>query len=290
MTREEYEERQERKVERLQSKARNARQRSDDAYNRSHEMGKAIPFGQPILVGHHSEGWDRRYRQKIRDLTGKSVEEGKKAAYYEARARAVDENLAISSDDPDAVEKLNERIAEREQMQAIWKAINKIVKSRRKHYSQEQRVLDLQHLEVDGQEVLLSKETAQAFFVPDCCGRVGIAAYQLQNNNANICRMKKRVKALEAQKAEVDQEKEYETSEGAVKIFYNTYENRVQLLFPGKPSDATRTLLKRNGFRWSNRFGAWQRHLNNSGKYEAKSVIKKIMVDPDDMDMTTYIL
>ena len=36
-------------------------------------------------------------------------------------------------------------------------------------------------------------------------------------------------------------------------------DNRVQILFPGKPSDEIRARLKSNGFRWSPTAGAWQR-------------------------------
>ena len=57
-----------------------------------------------------------------------------------------------------------------------------------------------------------------------------------------------------------------------------------------KPSQETRTLLKGAGFRWARKHGAWQRHLNNSGKYEAKRIVKTIMCDPDAIDMTTFEL
>lgn len=40
---------------------------------------------------------------------------------------------------------------------------------------------------------------------------------------------------------------------------------RVQLFFDGKPDDETRAKLKANGFRWSPRFGAWQRHNTPNG-------------------------
>ncbi|MEU5426512.1 DUF3560 domain-containing protein [Streptomyces sp. NPDC020799] len=55
-------------------------------YSRSHEMADAIPMGQPILVGHHSEGRDRRYRARIHDAMGKSIAEGKRAEHWADRA------------------------------------------------------------------------------------------------------------------------------------------------------------------------------------------------------------
>lgn len=49
---------------------------------------------------------------------------------------------------------------------------------------------------------------------------------------------------------------------------------RVQLVFDGKPDDETRTLLKRNGFKWAPSQGAWQRQLNDAGKYAAHRVME----------------
>lgn len=48
--------------------------------------------------------------------------------------------------------------------------------------------------------------------------------------------------------------------EGGYK-YINRTEDRLQLIFDDKPSDEIRTGLKRNGFRWSPRFTAWQRQL-----------------------------
>ena len=48
-------------------------------------MASAIPFGQPILVGHHSEGRDRRYRDRIHNTFGKAFATMDKADYYEER-------------------------------------------------------------------------------------------------------------------------------------------------------------------------------------------------------------
>ena len=48
---------------------------------------------------------------------------------------------------------------------------------------------------------------------------------------------------------------------------------RVQLVFDGKPDTETRDLLKKNGFKWAPSQGAWQRQLNNAGKYAAHTVM-----------------
>jgi hypothetical protein len=38
---------------------------ADAAHQRARELGDQIPFGQPILVGYHSEPWMRRHAQRI---------------------------------------------------------------------------------------------------------------------------------------------------------------------------------------------------------------------------------
>ena len=40
----------------------------------------------------------------------KSVEAGKKAEYYEVKAEAAENNQAISSDDPEAIQKLMDKL------------------------------------------------------------------------------------------------------------------------------------------------------------------------------------
>ena len=55
-----YEERLQARKERLEARAGTAAARSDAAYNRSRKATEGIVMGQPILVGHHSEGRHRR--------------------------------------------------------------------------------------------------------------------------------------------------------------------------------------------------------------------------------------
>jgi hypothetical protein len=49
-------------------------------------MASIIPFGQPILGGHHSEKRDRNYRDKIHNTYGKAFELQDKVGYYKDKA------------------------------------------------------------------------------------------------------------------------------------------------------------------------------------------------------------
>lgn len=94
-----YYERQEARRERYELRAERARQESDAAARQAEKMASIIPMGQPILVGHHSEGRDRRYRARIGQTMDKAISLDKKAAYYEEKAECVGQN-GISSDAP----------------------------------------------------------------------------------------------------------------------------------------------------------------------------------------------
>lgn len=96
-------------------------------------------------------------------------------------------------------------------------------------------------------------------------------AYALQNNNANIKRTRERLEALKAVKASAQEEQH----DGCTYL-ENSEIMRVQLVFDGKPDEATRALLKANGFRWSPSQGAWQRQLTENGKAAARRVLSSL--------------
>ncbi len=75
-----------RRAEKLENAASNASKKSTELFNKSHNMVEHIPFGQPILVGHHSERGHRRLLDKSWNAMGKSVEFSDKAESYESRA------------------------------------------------------------------------------------------------------------------------------------------------------------------------------------------------------------
>src|SRR5216683_1919141 len=89
------------------------------ALRKSRQSIQHIPFGQPILVGHHSERRHRRDLARHDRLMRKVIATDKRAKELAQRASTV--TRAISSDDPDAPDKLRERIAKLERDQAAMK-------------------------------------------------------------------------------------------------------------------------------------------------------------------------
>lgn len=74
------------KAERYGVYAQNAEARAEKRDQIAHDINSAIPFGQPILVGHHSERRHRKDLERIRSNMEKSIEESEKAEYLKGRA------------------------------------------------------------------------------------------------------------------------------------------------------------------------------------------------------------
>lgn len=60
------------------------------------------------------------------------------------------------------------------------------------------------------------------------------------------------------------------------KVVENFDMDRVQFVFPDKPSDEERSMLKGEAFKWAPSQGAWQRQLTNNAINAARRVIAKL--------------
>ena len=141
-----YEERKQARIERLQERAERARTESDRLLDAGRQALDAIPFGQPILIGHYSEKRDRNYRNRAVGKIDKAIALDKQADDLERRAESAASNRAISSDDPNAPDKLRERIAELERKQERMKATNKIIAGKPKYQSTPEKIAALADL------------------------------------------------------------------------------------------------------------------------------------------------
>ena len=103
-----YEDKQNARRERYEELSEKASRESKQAHQAFRDKMSAIPMGQPILVGHHSEQRDRRYRERAWDTLGKAVKLSDKADYYESKANSVGK-AGISADDANAIAKLAQK-------------------------------------------------------------------------------------------------------------------------------------------------------------------------------------
>lgn len=85
--------------------------------------------------------------------------------------------------------------------------------------------------------------------------------FDTTKTRAELRRMQQRFARLAAMKKRGDRSEEVETKAGAIEVKENTEIARIQLVFPGKPDEATRRILKSHGFRWSPSQGASHRMM-----------------------------
>ena len=166
----------------------------------------------------------------------------------------------IRSEDPDAVQQLQTKIAAAEKLQATMKAANLIVRNRR--LTDDEKVAQL--LATCG----LRETSARELLKPDFAGRFGFPNYQLTNNGANIRRMQQRLKGLadEGGRASVT----LDFSGGRVED--NAEECRVRIYHDAKPPADTIAKLRTYGFHWTPSLGCWQRLRNDSARYAATQI------------------
>ncbi len=180
----------------------------------------------------------------------------------------------ISSDEPDAIAKLQTKLESLEKTQALMKAANKIVKSKKLTRDQAQHQLRLLFTAANYSEKSIGRLTVE-LFQPDFCNRIGFADYQLKNNSAEIRRLRARIADLELKRAESSSEFDI----AGVRVVENVEDNRLQIFFPDKPDVAIHKKLKQNGFRWSPTVGAWQRMRSDAAKYAAERILSNFCTE-----------
>lgn len=261
-----YEAKQQARKDRYLAKSQSLNDEAAATHARAHQMAETIPFGQPIHVGHYSEQRDRNFRAKIHNTFGKAFEAMDKADHYASKAAAVGTG-GISSDDPDAIDKLTAQATGLKESQELMKAANRIL---RKHSGAPEK--QVAALVLAG----FTEAQAQEAIKPDFMGRVGFPSYALSNNNANIHRIEQRIKQLEANR----QRKPAQIEGNGYTYKEDGEDNRAMFLFTGKPAKETRDVLKRHGFRWSPTRGAWVRQLTGNAVWSAQRVMEALNAAP----------
>lgn len=181
----------------------------------------------------------------------------------------------ISSDDPDALEKLRDKLTSLENMQQTMKSVNAYYRK---------------HKTLDGCP-RISSETVRE--IEDQWARgwysgVPFLSYELSNNNANMRHIRERIAELKKRQAD-DAPQGWEFDGG--KVVINTEINRIQILFDGKPEADIRGDLKSNGFRWAPSQKAWQRQLTDNALYAAKhinAIAPVVTAEEDTNEETDY--
>jgi len=249
-----YEAKQEARRERLETAAGRTRAQAAADFDSGHAMLERIPLGQPILVGHHSEGRDRRYRARADGKMRKAFDGQRRADDLQRRADAVGTG-GVSSDDPDAIAKLKAKLFEEEANHARMVSANKLVRRR-----------DRAGLVAMG----FGPSMVESLLTPDDFGHLGFPSYQLTNSKGRIRKTRERLEGLLAAQADSPRE----TVEGdGWRIVDDKDENRIRVEFDSKPAKPVREKLSASGFRFSPSRGAWVRKRSNRSYWAAKNAM-----------------
>jgi hypothetical protein len=177
------------------------------------------------------------------------------------RAGAAEANRAISSDDPDAVARIREKLARLRNEREGGKRANRLIRSAKGDVGRARELLGQEFAPADVERLLK----------PDFAGSIGVPAYRLTNLGAEIRRLEKRLAVL-GSNARTAGELEAAGERRVGQCVIREIGNRTQIVFPDKPSTETRSLLKGMGFRWAPSEGAWQRMSSEAARTAAKEI------------------
>jgi hypothetical protein len=214
------------RADRLEEWAAKRAAKSEAALNGARILADGIPFGQPILVGHHSEKRHRRDLDRIDSGMRRGIEHHAMATSMASRAdniRAAADH-AIYSDDEDAIERLGERIAELETKREARKAAN--AEYRKAHRAE--------------LAAMTAYQRSQAVPWP---------SYSISNLGGNIGRLRERLAGLEARA------KRQAAAEDAGGVIVKRSSDYAVVTFAEKPDADVRAELKAAGYWFAG--GSW---------------------------------
>jgi DNA-binding GntR family transcriptional regulator len=169
-------------------------------------------------------------------------------------------NIAIRSDDENAVEKIREKIAK-------LKEENNKKKKLSAYYRKHKTFTGCPDLKPENIEKF--NESAK---------RNPFGFFQIQNNSSEIRRLEARIKELEAVKDAEIEDFYSKFLEG--NVVFNKEDQRIQILFDSRPSECITKILKQNAFKWAPSKGAWQRLMTANAIRSTKNMCGRIPRSP----------
>lgn len=269
-----YEAKQEAKRQRLETAAQKARARASARFDKAdlREERSGIPFGQPVLVGHHSERRHRRAIERAETNLRRGAEELRRSEELARRADAVGTG-GVSSDDPDAVAKLEAELAALEAKRTFYVEANKIVRSKGANDGVPELVAFAEKLGIH-----ITGTNAGRLWDKDYMGRIGYPDYALKNLGANIRRIRGRIETLRARAAAraavvSGAAQAWRTESAAGTAEECPVENRCILRFAQRLPKERYQEVRRAGFVWSRTLEAFVRKPSNAARYNAARLL-----------------
>lgn len=234
-------ERLEARLEKRREWAAKREQRSSADFDRARSFTDGIPFGQPILVGHHSERRHRRALERSDNAMRSACDSADMAKHHETKAAGLADALdrSIFSDDPDALQALQAKVDAEEAECARKKAVNAAYRKGKG---------------TEGWGDALGLSRALQATLASNVGRYSwvtapFEAYEFSNARNRIRQAKERMKSVTVRAA---RQELAEAAPGGVVIEGKEW---VRVTFADKPERSTIDALKGAGFRWGG--GSW---------------------------------
>ena len=211
--------------------------------NRGYEIAARVPS---IMIAGGSN-FPVRKKQKQNAADEKNMQEFSEIQGLLSKIRSTGMG-GISADDPNAISKLESKLAKREALQETMKAVNA-------YYRKHKTVDGCPHLTAAQIEQMKASLSSDWWANPK-----PFETYQLSNNSAEIRRLKERIATLTRQKEIGYVGWEFDGG----KVEANARDNRLQIFFDEKPDADICKKLNEYGFRWAPSAGAWQRQLTDN--------------------------
>ena len=263
-----YESRKQEKIDRLRERAAKADREAESRFGTAREIGSHIPLGQPILVGHHSEGRHRRDLKRIDSNMRKGSEAFDKANRLRGRADSTECNTDIMSDDPEAIVLLEAKIESATKARDEAKRINREYRKAKGDLSKMDLSDEMRARVEKGVE--LAKTYMGGRFRMDVSGLT-----------ANIRRLEGRLNELKAMEERADT---LEITGDGWAIEEHPEEGRIWVTFDKKPPRETSQLVRSYGFTWSPRRKASVRKLTANALRGAKRLAEALSPATERID------
>lgn len=225
--------------------------RMADNINRRNEIGTRCP--SVLVAGPANFPVKKKLKQNA--ASDKNMEEYNEIQGILNKIRSVGTG-GISGDDPNAREKIEKKIESLEALQNTMKAVNAYYRK---------------HKTLDGCPDITPEQAHKIAADMERDWRSDprpFEAYHLQNNNAEIHRLRERLAEMDAMSA--NPETGWAFDGGTVEICRE--DNRVRIFHDCKPDASTIAELKSHGFKWSPKASAWQRQLTENAINAARRI------------------
>lgn len=170
---------------------------------------------------------------------------------------------AIFKYDPQAVQKLKEKLEKLEKLQAKMKAANKAIRK-----GDDAALIELGFSELQIQNLK----------TPDWCGRIGFADFSITNNGAEIRRVKKRIEQVAKEQARECAPAECVMGDNPAAVVDNPERGSTELIFIKKPSEHVLSRLKLCGWRYAPSTKVWYKQRRDDYTLKEAKTIAELKV------------